>query len=84
MSAESIQRLWALTLLTRIKRYPVTSSAALAEFKAALTMGRYETALKGSSQEMSGRSIRIKNTQRIRGVRAMRPNVKRSNLRCIK
>lgn len=78
-----MQRRWRGTFPERIAKYPAVKKTALTEFRAALTVGRSETGIK-SLQEMSGRSIRIKKTQRTNGVRAIMPRVVRSNLRCMK
>jgi len=46
VKADSIQSLCAIIFLLRIKRYPAKRKRALAEFKAALMLGRYETGIK--------------------------------------
>ena len=68
----------------RIKKYPAKRNSALAEFKTALTVGSKERGIKERRQEISGRSIKIKNTHRMNGVKAMTPSVRRSNFRCMK
>ena len=73
-----------LTCLLRMKMKPKTRNTALRLLSTALTLARSEKENKDKRHAMSGINIRIKNRQRIKGVSAMIPSVRRSNLRCMK
>ncbi len=82
--ATSMQALCLLICLLRMKMKPKTRNTALRLLRTALTLARSEKENKDERHAMSGINIRIRKTQRIKGVSAMMPSVRRSNLRCMK